>query len=167
MILISFFQYIFRILKDLKGKLTLVLLAANLVNRKRCEKSWKMTETQENGFSSDRTLQELSYEYQHGRVWKGFKNFCVHVPLMNGASALKGLLEFWQQMFCELSSWGCHPPLLIFSHLNLWLANTWNTHGANFSSAADRQAMHGLTHPFMPVEMSRLILEVVCISNFL
>ena len=37
-----------------------------------------MMETQGNGYSSDRTQHlELSNEYQHGRVYKVFKDFCI------------------------------------------------------------------------------------------
>ena len=56
------------VLMDSKDVLTLVLLVATLVNRKWCEKSWKVTETLAYGYSSDRTQQELSIEYQDDRV---------------------------------------------------------------------------------------------------
>ena len=48
-------------------------------------------ETLANGYSSDRTQPELSNEYQHGRVKKVFKIFCVLEPLMKVTSALKGI----------------------------------------------------------------------------
>ena len=74
----------------LGAMLAIVLLVVNLVNRKWREKSFKMTVTLANGYSFDRTQQELSNEYQHGRIKKVFKNFCIFVPLMKVASALKG-----------------------------------------------------------------------------
>ena len=43
------------------------------------------------GYSSERTLQEFSNEYQHDWVQNVFKNFCVLVHLVKEASALKGL----------------------------------------------------------------------------
>ena len=48
--------------------LTLVPLVVNLVNTKRCEKSWKITETMANECTTDCTHQELSNTYQHGSV---------------------------------------------------------------------------------------------------
>ena len=64
---------------------------ANLVNSKYCDKSWKMTETLAHGYSSKSTQQKLSNEYQHDKVLKTFKMFCLFVPLMKVASASKGL----------------------------------------------------------------------------
>ena len=55
------------------------------------QKTFKMTKTLANGYSSDRTRQELSNEYQHDRVLKVLKNVCILVPLMKEASALEGL----------------------------------------------------------------------------
>ena len=53
---------------QIKEFLTVRLLAANLTNTKWCKKTWKMTETLANGYSSESTHQELSNEYQHDRV---------------------------------------------------------------------------------------------------
>ena len=50
-----------------------------------------MTETLENGYSSDRSQQELSNEHQNGRAYKLFDMFCILVPLMKVASGLQGL----------------------------------------------------------------------------
>ena len=50
-----------------------------------------MTETLANGYSSERTQRELSYEYQHDRVWMIFKNLCVLVLWTKVAPALEGL----------------------------------------------------------------------------
>ena len=44
-----------------------------------------------NGYSSERTQQELSNEYQHDRVQMVFKNLCVLVLCLKVASALEGL----------------------------------------------------------------------------
>ena len=43
------------------------------------QKTWEMTETLTNGYSSERTQRELSNEYQHDRVSMFFKNLCVLV----------------------------------------------------------------------------------------
>ena len=51
----------------------------------------RIAETLANGYSSDRTPQELSNEYQHGRVQNVFKDLSLLVPLMKVASAVKGL----------------------------------------------------------------------------
>ena len=52
-----------------------------------------MTEALANGYSSDKTHQELFNEYHHGRAKKEpFKDFCVLVPLKKVSSALKGLM---------------------------------------------------------------------------
>ena len=48
--------------------LTLMLLVANLADTKWCKKSWKLTETLANGYSSESAQRELSNEYQHDRV---------------------------------------------------------------------------------------------------
>ena len=47
---------------------TLILLVANLANRKLCKKHEKMTEMLAYGYSSESTQRELSNEYQHDRV---------------------------------------------------------------------------------------------------
>ena len=52
-----------------------------------------MTETLANGYSDDSNQGELSNEYQHVRVLKTFKIFCVLVPLKKVASASKGLIQ--------------------------------------------------------------------------
>ena len=59
------------------------------------QKTWKMTETLANGYSSERAQQELSNEYQHDRVWMAFKNLCILVLWMKVALALEGLIEYW------------------------------------------------------------------------
>ena len=48
--------------------LALVLLVANLVNRKWCEKPNKMNETLAHGDSSESTQWELSNQYQYDRI---------------------------------------------------------------------------------------------------
>ena len=91
--------------------LTLVLLVANLVNTKWCEKSWKFTETLAKGYSSDCTHQELPSAYQHSRVQKVFKIFCIFVLFTKKASASKGLSWYkcrmpilWDFWFVRLGS---------------------------------------------------------------
>ena len=71
--------------------LTLMLLLANLANTKLCKKNEKMTETLAYGYSSESTPQELSNEYQHDRVYMGFKNLSVRVLWTKVASAFEGL----------------------------------------------------------------------------
>ena len=68
-----------------------MLLVANLANTKMMQKSWKMTETLANGYSSESTQQELSNEYQQYKVQMVFKDFCIFLPWTKVASALKGL----------------------------------------------------------------------------
>ena len=46
------------------------------------------------GYSSDSTLQELSFEYQHNRVKMVFKTFCIFLPWTKIASARKGFNPF-------------------------------------------------------------------------
>ena len=55
------------------------------------QKTFKMTETLRNGYSSETTQRELSNEYLHGRAWLFFINFCILVLWMKVASALEGL----------------------------------------------------------------------------
>ena len=55
------------------------------------QKTWKITKTLANGYSSESTRQELSNEYQHDRAFMVFTNFCVFVLSMKVASALEGL----------------------------------------------------------------------------
>ena len=55
------------------------------------QKTWKMTETLANGYSSESTQRELSNEYQDDRVQMIFKNLCVLVLWKKVASALEGL----------------------------------------------------------------------------
>ena len=50
-----------------------------------------MTESLEHGYSSERTPQELSNEYQHDRVKMVLKNLCILVLWTKVASALEGL----------------------------------------------------------------------------
>ena len=50
-----------------------------------------MTETLENGYSSESTQQDLSNEYQHDRVQMVFKNICILVLWTKVATALEGL----------------------------------------------------------------------------
>ena len=54
-------------------------------------KSWVMTETMANGYSSESTRRELSNECQLGRVSMVFENICVLVLCMKVASAAEGL----------------------------------------------------------------------------
>ena len=55
------------------------------------QKTWKITETLANGYSSESTQRELSNEYQHDRVFMIFTNICVFVLWTKVASALEGL----------------------------------------------------------------------------
>ena len=71
--------------------LTLMLLVANMVRAKLCEKSRKMTETLANWYSSDRAQQELSNEYQQDRVWMDLKHLSDFISCVKIAAALKGL----------------------------------------------------------------------------
>ena len=73
-----------------------ILLVANLVRAKLCEKSRKMTETLANWYSSDRDQQELSNEYQQDRVWMDFKHLSDFISCVKIAAALKGLSVFFQ-----------------------------------------------------------------------
>ena len=73
--------------------LTRMLLVANLVRAKLCEKSRKMTETLANWYSSDRAQQELSNEYQQDRVWIDFKHLSDFISCVKIAAELKGLKE--------------------------------------------------------------------------
>ena len=50
-----------------------------------------MTETLANGYSSESTQLELSYEYQQDRVWMIFRNLSILVIWTKVASALEGL----------------------------------------------------------------------------
>ena len=58
---------------------------------KMMQKTWKMTETLANGYSSESTRRELSNEYQHDRVLMIFTNICIFVLWKKVASALEGL----------------------------------------------------------------------------
>ena len=49
-----------------------------------------MAETLANGYSSERTQQELSNEYQHDKVWMVFKNLCILKHWKKVALALEG-----------------------------------------------------------------------------
>ena len=51
------------------------------------------------GYSSESNQRELSNEYQHDRVLMVFKNLCILVLWTKEASALEGLIEFYQQPF--------------------------------------------------------------------
>ena len=53
---------------------------------KMIQKSWKMTETLTNGYSSESTHQELSNEYQHDRVSMIFKKICILILLLDPRS---------------------------------------------------------------------------------
>ena len=72
--------------------LTIMQLVANLVNRKWCKKTWKMTETLAYRYSSESAPRELSNEYQHDRVQMFFENLCVFLHWMKVTSALDGLI---------------------------------------------------------------------------
>ena len=50
-----------------------------------------MTETLAHRYSSESTQWELSYEYQHDRVYMVIKNRCILVLWMQVALALEGL----------------------------------------------------------------------------
>ena len=54
-------------------------------------KKMKMTESLANWYSSERSRQELSNEYQHDRVKMFFRNLCVLILWTKVASALDGL----------------------------------------------------------------------------
>ena len=58
---------------------------------KMVQKTWKMTETMANGYSSESTHRELSIEYQHHRVLMVFKMLCILVLWTKLALALEGL----------------------------------------------------------------------------
>ena len=75
-----------------------MLLVANLVNTKLCRKKCKMTETQAYRYSSERTQQELSNEYQYDRVQIVFKNLCFLV-LLDECSLIIGNVN----MFCKIT----------------------------------------------------------------
>ena len=52
-----------------------------------------MTETMANEYSSDRTQQDLSNEYQHDRVKMIFLFFCFFVQWMKVTSAAEGSIK--------------------------------------------------------------------------
>ena len=54
-----------------------MLVVADLVNTKGCEKNFKMTETLSYGYSFDSTQRELANEYQHDRVLMVSKKLCI------------------------------------------------------------------------------------------
>ena len=56
-------------------------------------KTLKITEALANGYSFESTGRELSNGYQHDRVLKVFKDFCVSVLWMKVASALERLMR--------------------------------------------------------------------------
>ena len=92
---------------------------ANLINTKKCEKSWKITETLANGYSSESTQRELSNEYQHDRVWMVFKDFCILVLWTKVVSALKGLIsEYWSSVYEQgrMPSW---KPIIVIQGSSL------------------------------------------------
>ena len=63
---------------------------------KMMQKSWKITETLANGYSSESTHQELSNEYQHDRVSMIFKKICFLMLWTKVASVLEGLWGTFQ-----------------------------------------------------------------------
>ena len=87
-------------------------------------KPCKMTETQEHGYSSDRTQQELSYEYPHDRVWMYFITFGILVHRTKVTSASEGLT-----MQLPIRSISAHLSRLSLLHLLLssrsWLSWWW------------------------------------------
>ena len=64
------------------------MLVANSVNKQTMRKNLKKKDWNPGTFNS--TQQDLSYEYQHDRI---FKNVCVLVPWKKVASASEGLNE--------------------------------------------------------------------------
>ena len=66
-----------------------------------------MTETLVHGYSSERTQQELSNEYQQGRILIDFKNLYVLVLWTKVASALEGLRN-WLDCHSPLSTASCN-----------------------------------------------------------
>ena len=68
-----------------------MMLVANFARYKILQKTWKMTKSHANGYSSESTQQELSNEYQHDRVWMVFKNIFVIVLWTKVALSLEGL----------------------------------------------------------------------------
>ena len=68
-----------------------MLLVANFGQYKMMRKTWKMSETLANGYSSESTQRELSNEYQHDQVKMVFKNLYIFVLWTKVASALEGL----------------------------------------------------------------------------
>ena len=69
------------------------------------QKTWKITETLANGYSSENTQWELSNEYQQDRVKKVFKDFCILVLRANVASALEGLTHSWMKISLTRKIW--------------------------------------------------------------
>ena len=61
---------------------------------KMIQKSWKMTETLANGYSSESTHQELSNEYQHDMVSMIFEEIYILMLWTKVASALEGLTRY-------------------------------------------------------------------------
>ena len=62
-----------------------------------------MNETLAHGYSSESPQLELSKEYQHDRVYMGFKYLCVLVLWVKVASELKGSKHEYQYKCLELS----------------------------------------------------------------
>ena len=54
------------------------------------QKTWKITETLANGYSSESNQRELSNEYQHYRVFMDFRNLCVLVLWTKAGFDLSG-----------------------------------------------------------------------------
>ena len=90
------------------------------------QKTWKITETLANGYSSESTRRELSNEYQHDRVLMIFTNICIFVLWKKVASALEGLtgnrrhlsfpitwsivglFKIWLLLYCYVENYGKH-----------------------------------------------------------
>ena len=62
-----------------------------------------MTETHANGYSSESTQQELSYEYPHDLVWMIFITFCIAANWTKITSASEGLSLVSTEMFTRPS----------------------------------------------------------------
>ena len=84
------------------------------------QKSWKMTETLANGYSSESTQRELSNEYQYDRVLMIFKDFCVLGLLTNVGSALEGLTVTQSYLISARLPW-----MLIFIWSACMISQLW------------------------------------------
>ena len=82
------------------------------------QKKQKMIETLAHGYSSGSTVRELSNEYQHDWVLKGFEKSLRPCALMKVASALEGLIYAVRCYFGHLIAFHCGHGEPQYSHVD-------------------------------------------------